>query len=398
MLPDFHGRLREAAAVIVRVGLNLQPGQRILAHDPYELQGVARSAEAITHAVRRAAIEAGASEPGLDVIWGDGGRLRAMVEHRAWSELERTVAANALRLQHAVDAGDALLFLSGSQPRLMAGLPEADVAVARRIGWEAFGPVAQQLVTGATNWTCVPAPSPAWAAAAFEFLPGSERLTALWSTVFAALRCSTGTATSGEGVPLTRWSAHLTALAARRDELNAQRPRTVHYRDAQTDLTVNLPENHRWCTAQLTTPRGVGFVANLPTEEIFTAPIRDSAHGWLRAPRPIVYGGMLIEHAELEFHRGAIVAARATRGASLLQTLLETDDGARHLGEVALVDAAPAWASNGPAFHHVLLDENAAPHVGLGEAYAFCHRGPSRALNRSLIHVDVPVSAHPTLA
>lgn len=397
MFPDFTGRLRAAAEVIVRVGLNLQPGQRILAHDPYELQGVARSAEVIVHAVHHAALAAGAGEPGVDVIWGDGARLRAMVEARAWSEFERLLVAHARRLQRAIDGGDALLFLAGSQPRLMAGLREADVAEARRIAWESFGPLAQQLVGGATNWTCVPAPSPAWAAAAFEFLPGPERLTALWATVFSALRCSDAGDVAG-AAPVERWRAHLAALAARRSALEARRARTVRYRDAQTDLTVTLPAQHVWCTAQLTTRGGVPFVANLPTEEVFTAPDRASARGWLRAARPIVYAGSLIENAELEFRDGAVVAAGASRGAELLQALLETDDGARRLGEIAVVDAPPAWAARAPAFHHVLLDENAAPHVGLGDAYAFCHRGPTAVLNRSLVHVDIPLTAPAELA
>lgn len=396
MLPDFSSCLRQMADVIVRVGLNLQPGQRLLVHDPYELHGVARSAGVIVEAVRAAARTCTEHEEPLDVIWGDAARLRDSVERRAWRALETSLTTHAARMQRAIAHGDALLFLTGTHPRLMAGLPAADVAQARQIAWECFGPIAQQLTGGATNWTCVPAPSPGWAAAAFEFFPAETRLTALWDATFAAFRCQR-LSDPAQPTALERWSDHLRALSQRRETLNAERATGVRYLGAGTDLAVKLPPQHRWCTAQLTTRRGLPFVANLPTEEVFTAPDSHSATGVLRTARPLLYAGVAIEDIELEFSRGAVVCARAGRGESMLQQLLATDDGARGLGEVALVEPAPAWAAAAPTFQHVLFDENAAPHVALGEAYAFCHSGPSHALNRSLLHVDLPLAATATL-
>lgn len=394
MLPDFSSRLAGLAEVLVRIGLNLRPGQRILVAEPYELQGVARSAEVIVHAVHAAALRHGAPEMPVDVIWGDPARLRAAVEGRDWRELGRRVEANTRRLHAAIEAGDAILILQGSHPRLLAGVPAAAVADAHRVVWEHFGPVAQQLTAGATNWTGAPAPSPAWAAAAFEFLPEERRLTALWTTVFSAFRCAPA---PGGPDAVAAWTAHLAALAARRDALNAARPTRLRYRGEDTDLTVTLPREHVWCTAQLRTPAGAPFVANLPTEEVFTAPAADSAAGTLRVSRPVLHGGGMIDGIELEFARGEVVAARARTGADLLARLLDTDDGARRLGEVALLPETPAWAGAAPLFRHVLLDENAAPHVALGEAYAFCAPGSRRPPNRSLLHLDLPVAAEAEL-
>ncbi len=170
--------------------------------------------------------------------------------------------------------------------------------------------------------------------------------------------------------------------------------RTLHYKGDGTDLHVALPPGHVWCTAQLATKSGVSFVANLPTEEIFTAPHRDSAEGTMRVSRPVIYSGAVIEGIELEFKRGRVVSASARQGTDLLAKLLETDEGAGRLGEVAIVPEQTSLGRASRLFHHPLLDENAHSHVALGEAYKFCQRpADPRALNRSLVHVDLPFDA-----
>lgn len=442
MLPDFEPRLAAFAEVIVRVGLNLQPGQRLLIAEPYELQGVARSAEVIVEAVKRAAAT------DVEVIWGDGARLREFALNKDWRGYVQLVGANARQMQHYINNQDALLFLQSSQPGLLAGLPAADIAELRRIGWEHFGPIAQQLIQGATNWTVAPAPTPAWAQAAYADLPSEHRLAALWENVFEAMRIPRWSATAGragenppgllrqgygahakpkqpaitlataggrvppQGNPSAEWEAYLASLQQRCARLNAQRHRTLRYSGEGTDLSVALPSGHVWCTARLTTKSGVPFVANLPTEEIFTAPHRNSAEGTVRVSRPVNYNGAVIEGIELQFKRGRVVAATAQTGADLLQRLLETDEGASRLGEVAIVgdvggslppdlgssghQAPPAnWQNSGRLFHHPLLDENAQSHIALGEAYTFCQRPPDdSALNRSRLHLDLPLAAN----
>lgn len=418
MPSDFEPRLRAFAEVIVRVGLNLQPGQRLLIAEPYELQGVARGAEVVVKAVGKAAAT------GVEVIWGDGAQLRQFALNKDWRGFVQQVGAHARRMQEYIWNGDALLFLQSSQPRLLDGVPAGHVAELRRIGWEHFGPIAQQLVPGATNWTVAPAPTPAWAHAAYADLPSDQRLGALWDDVFEAMRIPGRSAISGraeenppegrvppEDSPVTVWQRHLDALQQQCASLNARRLRTLGYKGAGTDLTVALPPGHLWCTARLTTKSGLPFVANLPTEEVFTAPHRDSANGTVHVARPVSYGGAVIEGIELEFKRGRVVAASARTGPDLLTRLLDTDEGAGRLGEVAVVGYAGGssspdlglsghkapptnWQKSGRLFFHPLLDENARSHVALGEAYGFCQRPPDpAALNRSLVHVDLPVAA-----
>lgn len=381
MFPDFAPRLRALAEVILRVGLNLQRGQRLLIAEPFELQGVDRDAGVLVEAVIHAA---GA---GAEVIWGDGMQLRQFALNKDWRGFVQAVGANARRMQEYITNQDALLFLQSSHPRLLAGVPAAEVTELRRIAWEYYGPIAQQLVQGATNWTIAPAPSPAWADAAYPDLPEDRRFAALWQDVFNALRVN-------EPAPLAAWQIHLAFLQRRRAELNARQLRSLRYKGEGTDLTVALPAEHTWCTAQLTTRTGLHFVANLPTEEVFTAPHRDSAEGLARVSRAVSYSGAVIDGIELGFKRGRVVAARASVGDDLLQRLLDTDEGARRLGEVAVVPEQTFLARTGRLFYHPLLDENAHSHVALGEAYRFCLRRPNAtALNRSLVHVDLPLDA-----
>ncbi|HTL69208.1 MAG TPA: aminopeptidase [Lacunisphaera sp.] len=383
---DFATRLRALARVVVRVGLNLQPGQRLLIAEPYELQGVARSAEVIVEAVREAAGAAGAA--GVAVIWGDGARLREFVLNKDRRGFVQLAGDNARQMHAFIRNGDALLFLQGSQPRLFDGLPAGDVGDFQRLTWEAFGPVAQRLMAAETNWAAVPTPSPAWAHVAYADLPSVRRLEALWERVFSSCRVDAAD-------PEKAWHSHLETLGARCDRLNSNPVRRLHYRGPGTDLTVELPAGHRWRTAQLRTAAGVAFVANLPTEEIFTLPDRASAEGRLHVARTVVYANQTIEGIDLEFHRGRVASARARSNPGLLEELLATDDGAAHLGEVALVNAPALSASEATRLlHHPLLDENALNHVALGESYAFCLDGTDRrAANRSLIHVDLPVDA-----
>jgi aminopeptidase len=385
MLPDFESQLRKFAEVIVRVGLNLQRGQRLLIAEPYELQGVARSAEVIVNSIK-----AVANCP-TEVIWGDGPRLRELVAKRDWHALADLAESNAVKMHAAIRNGDALLFLIGSQPALMHGLPADDVAEARRIGMQQFGPVSELLNQAATNWTAAPAPNPAWAHAAYADLPSEQQLSSLWRDMFSALRVD-------ESNPQAAWRTHLESLQALRDASNAARHTSLRYLGEGTDLTVKLPRDHHWCTAQLRTRFGVSFVANLPTEEIFTAPEKNSARGHVRVSRPVPYASSVIEGLELEFAEGRVIAARARKGAALVERLLSTDEGAGRIGEVAIVSKVNAWPKTPRAFYHTLLDENISSHIALGEGYDFCLLSPNKdALNRSLIHLDLPLDARVSL-
>ncbi len=423
MAPAHDSRLRSCAEVIVRIGVNLQPGQRLLITEPYELHGVSREASALVEAVSTIVVEADCPAP--SIVWGDASRLRQYAEQADWRGFAQLVSAQMQHMKSHLDAGGAFLFPLSSFPRLMDGIAPENVSEVRRIAWEHFGPLVQRLTAGESQWTIIPAPTSTWADATFAERPEEQRLNALEETVFSAMRISTvGGALCPDpswykpaptSNPLHAWQSHLHALAQWRDALNARRHKFIRYQGPGTDLTVKLPASHHWCTAQLTTKSGITFVANLPTEEVFTAPDRNSAEGIVRVSRPINYGGAVIEGIELEFKQGCVIAARARTGSRLLEQLLNTDDGSNRLGEVAIVGNPAAtstpdsvgtgqpppptnWQNSGRLFYHTLLDENASSHIALGEAYRFCNNSPfAFGLNRSLVHVDLPLDACVTL-
>jgi len=392
------------AEVIVRVGLNLQPGQPLLITEPYELQGIHPEAAPLLEAVRTTA-----TGSKVTVITSDPAGLRALAEADDLRGYEALVSTHTSRMQQHLTRGGAFLFLLGSQPQLLSGLPAERLSRFDRIKWRHLGPIIQRLLRGASQWTLAPAPSSAWADAAYADLPAAERLPALWRTVFEAMRVSppVGAALRRDsiGVPsrdkpaptdsiIAAWHTHLATLARRRDELNAARHRGIRYVGPGTDLRLDQPRSHAWCTAQLTSKAGVPFVANLPTEEIFTAPHKNSASGTVRVSRPVTHGGAVIAGIELEFRSGRVVAAQARTGLDALQHLLATDDGAGRVGEVAIVSDRNALALDRRLFHHTLLDENAANHIALGDAYRFCSRALlPLALNSSQVHLDLPLDA-----
>jgi aminopeptidase len=382
--------LRVFAEVLVRVGVNLQPGQGLLLTEPFELQGVARGAAELVDAVIDAAAAAGGGR--VDVIWADERRIVAAAQAWPDAEFDRLLAANARRMHEQVASGGALLFLQGSHPRLMTGVSPERVARVRECCWQHYGPVAAHLVSGAANWTVAPAPTADWAAALGTaggesglVEPALERL---WRTVFAACRADTPGA-------IGAWRTHLARMTRWREELNDRGARALRFRGPGTNLVVGLARGHRWCTAALRSRAGVPFVANLPTEEVFTAPDRGTAEGVVRVARPIAYGGAVIDGIELEFHEGEVVRARARAGQELLWRVLKTDGGSARLGEVALImDRDSPLTRAGTWFHHTLLDENSLPHIALGEGYPFSvHDAHEPGLNHSLVHIDLPIEA-----
>lgn len=383
---EFAARLQRYAEVIVRVGLNLRAGQRLLLAEPFELQGVARGAAELVAAVTTAARAAGAAD--VEVIWGDETRWREAAQRGGDLGFERELDHNGERMRAHARNGGALLFLQSSHPRMMVDIPARHIARLREAGWRAYGRVAPDLIAGRTNWTTAAAPTAAWAEAVFADSAPADARARLWNAVFESCRVDAPD-------PVAAWRDHLAELERQRDELNHRRAAAVRFIGEGTDLTVALAPGHIWCTAGLRMSDGRTFVANLPTEEIFTAPHRDSATGIVRVARPLAYGGGVIEGAELEFRRGEVVRARASFGDDLLQRLLMTDRGASRLGEVALVPRSqPALTRDGACFHHTLLDENAFDHIALGEAYPFTVGAAGVAvLNRSLVHLDLPIAA-----
>jgi aminopeptidase len=391
-IPDFDRKLANYAELAIKVGLNLQPGQRLLiTHAPSG--GVVLEAAPLVRQIAAAAYRAGARF--VDVLWADE-PLRLMRFEQAprdsFDEYPTRLFATALEY---IEHGDAMLSLKADDPALLQGQDPALVGLARKVAWQKQAPVSHHVERNATNWLVISAATPAWAARIFPEVPAAEQVDRLWESIFATCRVNGSD-------PVAAWRAHVADLAAHRDYLNAKGYSALHYSGPGADLTVGLPKGHVWSSAGMPSQNGIEFIANLPTEEVFTLGDRQRAEGTVTASRPLSYGGTLIDGFSVTFAQGRAVSIRAARGEEMLRSLIDTDDGAGRLGEVALVPHSSPVSQTGRLFLNTLFDENAASHLALGGAYRFNLQGvevlsdeafAAAGGNTSLVHVDFMIGS-----
>jgi len=386
MTPEHDRSLAAYADLIVRVGLNLRAGQRLLIRAPLETAPLARhiAARAYDHGARL--VEANYSDPHLQLTRFQHAPADSFEEHSLWP-----VTAG---LEY-VEAGHAILSITGSDPDLFKDVDPARIMAVRRAEGRAAAPLSRLITADAVNWCVVGYATPAWAARVFPDLSPDEAQTRLWDAIFHTVRLDAPD-------PVAAWNDHLAELAARTAFLNERQYNALRFTGPGTDLTVGLPFNHRWLGGAAPAANGVTNVANVPTEEVFTAPHRGRVEGTVRATMPLSYMGNLVENFSLTFRDGRVVDVQAEKGADLLRRLIETDEGAARLGEVALVPAGSPIARAGTLFYNTLYDENAASHIALGRAYRNCIEGceglededfAAMGGNSSTTHVDFMIGA-----
>lgn len=359
MTPDFERALDAYAELIVKIGLNLRAGQRLLIRAPLEAAPL----------VRRVAIHAYDNGSRLvEAVWSDPDLLLARFNH-APAESFTEVSAWPIRagLEYA-ENGHAFLSVGGVDPDLLRGVPAEHVATVRRAEGQAGLPLSRLISADAVNRCVVGYATQAWAARVFPGLPPGEQQQRLWQAIFHTVRLDAPD-------PLAAWQAHVDALAARTALLNEKQYDALHFTGPGTDLTVGLPANHHWIGGAAPTGIGISNVANVPTEEVFTAPHRRRVEGTVRATMPLSLSGNLVENFSLTFKEGRVVDLRAEKGEALLRSQMEVDEGAARLGEVALVPHNSPIAQSGILFYNTLYDENAASHIALGRAYRNCIDG-----------------------
>jgi aminopeptidase len=370
-------RIERFADVVVRAGVNVQPGQGvILRTDTAHLE--------IARAVVAAAYAAGAAW--VEPIWSDGPMRRSAVDHASLESLSASRGWALQRIREWADQGVASIALIGdADPHLLDG---ADPVRAAAFPAEEVRAMREHVI-GRLRWTVVGAPNPGWAHQVFGE-PDTERL---WEAVSTAMRLDTED-------PALAWRERAATLAERGARLDDLELTSVRYVGEGTDLTVGLIPGCRWTGGGLIDADGVPFMPNIPTEEVFTSPDRHAADGVIRVTKPLVLNGSLVLGLRLEFSGGRIVAVSADSGADVVQAQLETDPGARSLGEVSLVDSDSRIARAGIVFHNTLFDENAGCHVAWGSSFPFAVAGGTAmtvaqreelGLNTSAVHTDVVI-------
>ncbi|MBK1660049.1 aminopeptidase [Paracraurococcus ruber] len=373
-------RLDRLAMLAVRVGLNLAPGQELVMTAPLEALPLARR-------ITEQAYKAGASL--VTTILGDDQATLARYRHAREESFDTAPAWLYDGMAAAFRGGAARLAIAGEDPSLLAGQDPDKVARANRARSTAYRPALELITDTAINWTIVAAANPAWARTVFPDLPEDQAMARLWDAILAASRADAPD-------PVAAWEAHNAGLMARRTMLNGKRYRALRFRGPGTDLVVGLAEGHAWMGGLSTARNGITGNPNIPTEEVFTTPDARLTQGVVSATKPLSYQGTLIQGIQVRFEGGVIVEAKATTGQAVLEKMISTDEGARKLGEVALVPASNPIAGTGLLFCNTLFDENAASHIALGQAYSRCFEDKAlskdelarRGANNSLIHVD----------
>lgn len=370
------------ASLIVGAGVNIQKGQLLVIQTPIECADFARR-------IAKKAYERGAKDVVMN--WRDElfTKLRFLnAPEEVFSEFPEWQKEY---YKFYADRGAAFISIAANDPELLKEVDPKRVAMVQKTSSTALAEHREKLMSNENAWCVVSVPTKAWAMKVFPQLSADEAIGALWQAILESVRADTDD-------PTLAWEAHKKALRARMAFLNRYNFRRLRYQNSLgTDLVVGLPEGHQWLGGAEKTKAGVEFIANIPTEEVFTLPHKNEVNGVVCSSKPLNYQGNLIDRFSLVFKDGKVTDCSAVIGQEVLKNLIATDDGASRLGEVALVPFDSPISNSNILFYNTLFDENASCHLAFGKAYPVCLAGgeemdraalEAAGVNDSLVHVD----------
>ncbi len=393
MIDDFDRKLEKYAQVAVHVGNNLQAGQRLLIIGRWLNRGVPLELTPLVQKVTEVAYKAGA--PYVDVIWSDQKIDLLRFQHAPRDSFEEYPKWFVSALLEYLERGDALMVIFSEDPELMKDQDPELVALATKTAVANFEPGLKYVTGNIVNWAGLSAPIKAWADLVLPDHPEQERLDRMWEAIFKICRVD-------QEDPISAWRAHLADLGKRCDYLNAKQYNALAYKGPGTDITIGLARNHRWQSGGMKNTKGIDYTANIPTEEVFCLPDMHRADGVVSASMPLSHAGKLIEDFQLTLKEGRVVDISVKKGEQGLKSILDMDEGARRLGEVALVPHSSPISQLGWLFYNTLYDENAASHIALGRGIRAClEGGPQMSAdefeaaggNYSKMHVDFMIGS-----
>lgn len=385
-MKDFDKLLEKYAELVVKVGVNIQPGQVLVVQSPLETVQ-------FTRLIVSKAYEAGAKY--VQVEWDDEMISRIRYEKAPDNSFEYYPKWQADMMEQLAEGGGALLHIKVPDPMLLKGVDGAKVSTAVKAAAMAREKFQGYIRTNKVSWSLIKAPTQAWANKVFADLPESERIDAMWEAVFLMNRV-------GNDDPVAAWQEHIGNLKQRQNYMNNKRYKRLHYRAPGTDLKVELPEGHLWLGGGDHNEAGVYFVANMPTEEIYSMPHRTGVNGTVTSTLPLNLNGRLVEGIQLTFKDGKVTDYQAKSGREHLTSLLATDEGASFLGEIALVPHDSPISRLNRIFYNTGVDENASCHFALGSSYPVNIEGGTKlskqellakGANVSLTHVDFMIGS-----
>lgn len=379
--------LKKYARLVVKTGINIQKGQTLVVDAPVGDAAFARM-------VAEVAYDEGARDVVVNYEDDLLTRIRFLKapeevfgEYPQW---EKELYTNYAR------EGAAFLVLNAADPELLKGVDPQRIAKKRKAASIAMKEFKERYMSNKNAWCLASLPSVPWARRVFPGLPEDQAVEKLWEAILKGVRAD-------REDPSAAWREHICNLKKSMDFLNSNKLRFLHYKNsAGTDLKIELPSSHVWLGGSEHTPEGIEFAPNMPTEEVFTLPLKTGVNGTVVSTMPLSYNGNLIDKIRLEFENGRIVDFKAEKGYDILKSIIDTDEGSHYLGEVALVPYDSPVSNLGILFYNTLFDENASCHLAIGKAYTPCVRNGENmneeelsrsGANDSLTHVDFMIGS-----
>ncbi|WP_418128816.1 aminopeptidase [Staphylococcus sp. HKU1] len=387
-MSQLQDKLQQYAQLLVNVGMNVQKDQPVFIRSTVD-------AVELTHYIVEAAYERGASD--VKVEYSDDRLARLKFENEPLSHFENNEVKSyeVEKRMDYVKRGAANLAIITQDPDLLSGIDADKLATFQREYSLAYKDYMEASQKNQFPWCVAAFPSKAWAARVYPDLPEDEAYSQFIEEVLDIVRVDGND-------PTENWKKHVDNLSQHAQKLQQKNYKSLEYISEGTHLEIGLPEGHIWEDATSYTSEGQVFVANIPTEEVFTAPHRLQVNGYVTNKLPLSHNGTIIDGFTLTFEEGKVVDFKADKGENVLRDLLNTDEGAKHLGEVALVPDDSPISNRNTIFYNTLFDENAACHIALGSAYGFNIEGGTEmtteqkvehGLNDSLVHVDFMIGS-----
>lgn len=375
-------KLEKYARLVVKTGVNIQKDQILVVNSPIECADFARK-------IAKEAYAAGAKD--VVVSWNDEklSKIRFTdAPDKVFDEFPNW--RKEMYLGYAKE-GAAFVSIAASDPEILKDVNPDRIARMQKVSGNALKEYRERMMNNKNTWCVVSIPTVSWAKKIFPQLSEAEAVARLWDAILETVRV-------GDGDPIAAWQSHLKTLTKSKELMNEYNFTRLHYKNALgTDLTVELPKGHIWLSGAEFTPDGREFVANMPTEEVFTLPKKHGVNGTVVSSKPLNYHGNLIEEFKLTFKDGKVIEYSAKKGQSILEKLLTADESSAYLGEVALVPHDSPISNLNILFYNTLFDENASCHLAFGKAYPVCIEGGDKMdesaleaaeVNDSLIHED----------
>jgi aminopeptidase len=385
-MTNLHTQIEKYADLAVQVGVNIQKNQTLVINASIESAPFVRL-------VTKKAYEAGARY--VNVMWSDDEVTRLRYDFAPGDSFLDAPIWRAKEMEDLAEKGAALMSIVSSSPDVLKGVDPERIANNQKTAGKAMSKFRQFIQSDKISWTVIAVPSERWAKMVFPEAEEGTHVEKLWNAIISSVRAD-------QENPVQAWKDHNSSLHKRVDYLNNKNYKKLHYTAPGTDLTIELPKGHLWVGAGSTNENGDVFMANMPTEEVFTVPLKTGVNGTVSSTKPLSYGGNIIDKFTLTFKDGRIVDVIAEEGEELLKNLVDSDEGAHYLGEIALVPFQSPISQSNILFYNTLFDENASNHLAIGNAYAFCIEGGKKmsqeeldnnGLNSSIIHEDFMIGS-----